>query len=532
MVFNSFQFICIFLPIAIAGWYLLNRRSMILADWFLIAMSLWFYGSFGVWYLVILAASTLFNYGMGWALNRKAQAAEGSRKVLLTVGILVNLAFLCLFKYVSPALAEQVTAGTLGVSEAMESFLAIGLPVGFSFYTFSQLSYLIDSYRRELLRDGFRRYLLYITYFPKIIEGPITCYEEIASQLRTPEKRRFRAEGFARGLILFVLGLGKKLLIADVLAGAANFGIQSAYYLDTLAGILTMCCYALQLYYDFSGYCDMAMGISAMLGIDLPLNFNAPFQAESFPEFWKRWHMTLTRFFTRYVYIPLGGSRKGKIRTCLNVMVVFLLSAFWHGLGGTYLVWGLLSGLLVVAGNLAAGREHKPGRSTEGVKASVRPMNGMNENREKTAGEESAPAAGKRRLCTGMRRLGVFALFLFTLVFFGAPNLEYSGAIFRRLLVPMYPGWLYRMAAKLDVPEFWVINKVVAAVAPSLSNPVLLLELLVIVAAALVFTQKRTAAELSQTMQLSGRNAFLIGVLLILCLCSMSGVSTYLYFKF
>ena len=383
MIFNSFFFILIFLPLTVSGWFLLNRKSMILSEWFLIGMSLWFYGSFSPWYLAVLAVSVALNYGFG----RLVQGKKG----LLAAGILLNLALLSWFKYVTPELGAPEHAGTM-----VRSLLAIGLPVGFSFYTFSQISYLIDSFRGEVKNDGFRRYLLYITYFPKIVEGPITCYEEVISQLRNPANRVFSAEQLSHGILLFTFGLGKKLLIADVLAGPAVFGIQSAYYLDTLSVLLTMTCYALQLYFDFSGFCDMAMGISWMLNIHLPLNFDAPFQAESFPEFWKRWHMTLTRFFTKYVYIPLGGSRRGTLRTCLNVLAVFVLSGFWHGLGWNYLIWGLLSGVLVVAGNLlrkraqnrrkeqkagskavgntvrtGLGRELRSGRSEEPVPADV-----------------------------------------------------------------------------------------------------------------------------------------------------------------
>lgn len=303
---------------------------------------------------------------------------------------------------------------------------------------------------------------------------------------------------------LFILGLAKKLLIADVLAGPASYGIQSAYYLDTLSVLAAFGCYAMQLYMDFSGYCDMAMGLSRMLNIELPLNFDAPFQAESFPEFWKRWHMTLTRFFTRYVYIPLGGSRSGRAIACRNVMIVFLLSALWHGLGGTYLVWGLLSGAFVVAGNLHRRARHAgPERKHGGALSTV--------------------------LC----RTRVFFLFLLTLVFFGAPGLAYSGAVLRRLLVPTYPGWLYRMAAQMDAPEFWLLNKLVSAAAPGLADTVRLAELLLVLALALFLVNaRRTAVKLSGTMALGRRNAVCMGLLLVLCFCSVSGVSTYLYFQF
>lgn len=501
MIFNSFFFILIFLPLTVSGWFLLNRESMILSEWFLIGMSLWFYGSFSPWYLAVLAVSVALNYGFG----RMVQGKKG----LLAVGILLNLALLSWFKYVTPELGALEHAGTM-----VRSLLAIGLPVGFSFYTFSQISYLIDSFWGEVKNDGFRRYLLYITYFPKIVEGPITCYEEVMSQLRNPANRVFSAEQLSRGILLFTFGLGKKLLIADVLAGPAVFGIQSAYYLDTLSVLLTMTCYALQLYFDFSGFCDMAMGISWMLNIHLPLNFDAPFQAESFPEFWKRWHMTLTRFFTKYVYIPLGGSRRGTLRTCLNVLAVFVLSGFWHGLGWNYLIWGLLSGVLVVAGNLRRKRA-------------------QNRRKEQKAGSKAVGNAVWEVLGRELRRLGNFALFLVTLVFFGAPSPAYSLAVLKNLFRPMWPGWLYRMAAKLEVPEFWLLNKAAGAMLPSAKNLILFAELLLVLAVSAVLLHgRRTAVTLAESMQLNRRNAVLAGILLIWCLCSMSGVSTYLYFKF
>ena len=484
MVFNSFLFILLFLPSTVAGWFLLNRRSGSAAEWFLIGMSLWFYGSFSLWYLAVLAVSAALNYAVGSRVPGK--------KGLLGAGIVLNLILLGWFKYVTPQLDALQTGNTI-----LQSLIAVGLPVGLSFYTFSQISYLIDRYREEIGQDSFRRYLLYLSYFPKIVEGPITRYEELAAQFRDPERRKFSPEHLSRGILLFLFGLGKKLLIADVLAGPAVFGIQSAYYLDTLSVVVTMSCYALQLYFDFSGFCDMAMGISWMLNLDLPLNFDAPFQAESFPEFWKRWHMTLTRFFTKYVYIPLGGSRKGTLRTCLNVMAVFLLSALWHGISLNYLIWGLLSGALVVAGNLLGKREKVKNRRRRKGKA----------------------------LCTSV-------LFLGTLVFFGAPEPAYSLAILKNLFRPMWPGWLYRMAGQTDISEFWLLNKLVGAAAPAAKNPLLLAELLLVLAVAVFLCSRRTAVKLAETMRFSRKNAVLAGLLLVWCLCSMSGVSTYLYFKF
>ncbi len=556
MIFNSYLFILIYLPVCVAGWFLINRVSHRAADWYLVAMGIWFYGCFGLPYLAVLGVSSLFNYVLGRVLQggampvpsgeradgQETTGGRGRRRVLLAFGVTMNLLFLGWFKYLTPELSALAESGRAELSAGMIRLISIGLPVGLSFYSFSLISYLIESYQGRLRPESLREYLLYVTYFPKMIQGPITCYEEVAAQFRRPSARQFQKEGFARGLSLFVLGLAKKLLIADVLAAPADFGLQSAYYLDTLSVLVTMSCYAMQLYMDFSGYCDMAMGVSRMLNIDLPLNFDAPFQAESFPEFWKRWHMTLTRFFTGYVYIPLGGSRRGTAQTCRNVMLVFLLSAFWHGLGGTYLVWGALSGAFVAAENLCRRRVSRKEAGAKPLQKEAEPLQeeaeplqaGHLDARPVTACERKERTEGKKgRLTTVLHRAKVYFLFLFTLVFFGSADLEHSRAVLRRFLVPAYPGWLYRMAAKLDVPELWLLNKLVSAAAPGLANAVLLVELFGVLALALFLVNAgRTAVQLSETMELSPRNAMLIGALLVLCLCSVSGVSTYLYFQF
>lgn len=507
MVFNSYLFLFIFLPVTLVGWFGLNRVNYRAADYFLIGMNLWFYGSFSPWYLLILAVSIGMNYGFGRAMASAspAQTAAGNRgrvKVsawktgILIIGIILNLLYLVWFKYLIPA-AVGSSAGTTG-------FWSVGLPIGMSYYTFSQISFLIDLYRGEVVPDSFLTYLLFSTYFPKMAEGPIVRYQEMADQFRSRDRRRPDRENIQRGCVLLFLGMARKLLIADILAPAVSYGFETAYYLDTLSSLFTMCGYALQLYFDFSGFCDMAMGVSKMMNLDLPLNFNAPFRAESFADIWRRWHMTLTRFFTRYVYIPLGGSRRGLARTCINTMIVFLLSGLWHGISLNFIVWGLLCGALVVLERLTG-------------------------NRHRTSG------GGKRRgrIQTAITRIVDFLLFAAVFVFFGAPDMDRSIALLRNLFHPVFPGWMYRIAGQTDPAEFWILNKVVQHFMPSAASPVLVLELCAVMAAAFLFAfGKKTAVQYAETMHLTRKNAVRMGILISWCLVSFTGVTTFLYFKF
>ena len=226
--------------------------------------------------------------------------------------------------------------------------LELVLPLGISFYTFGQISFLVDAYRQECADYSFLEYAAYTSFFPKLIQGPIAYHSEIISQFRDQQNKRLNFDNLSRGLYAFTLGLAKKVLLADTLAKIVNIGYGDIAGLNTPGVILVMLSYSLQIYFDFSGYCDMAYGIGYMLNIKLPINFNSPYKAVSISDFWDRWHMTLTRFFTKYIYIPLGGSRKGRIRTYVNVMIVFLISGLWHGANWTFIVWGIFHGLLMV----------------------------------------------------------------------------------------------------------------------------------------------------------------------------------------
>ena len=219
------------------------------------------------------------------------------------------------------------------------------MPLGISFFTFQQVSYLVDSYHGQTKDYGFVEYALFVVFFPQLIAGPIVLHKEMIPQFRDKAKRIFQVENFSRGLYIFARGLFKKVLIADTLGVAANYGFENIAALNSLEALFVSFSYTFQLFFDFSGYSDMAMGLALMMNFDLPLNFNSPYKATSIIEFWDRWHMTLTRFLRTYIYFPLGGSKKGKIRTYFNVMVVFLISGIWHGANWTFIVWGLLHGI-------------------------------------------------------------------------------------------------------------------------------------------------------------------------------------------
>ncbi len=508
MIYNSWIFLILFLPLSLAGWYGLHAAGKPrAARVFMIGMSLWFYGSFQWKAVIVLLISLAAGYGFSAAIERTGGegAASGSipgssgkdtaRTVIMAAGVIFNLLLLGFYKY--PAVSRLTGA-------------SLAMPVGLSFYTFSQISFIADRARGDIPHPKLLDYAVYVTWFPKLAEGPITRFEEFRAQLSSAQTGRVDPESILRGFILLIFGMAKKMLLADVLAPAVSFGYTNAYYLDTLSVLLTVSAYATQLYFDFSGFCDMTLGISRMMGIDLPLNFNAPYHSTSFSAFWQRWHMSLTSFFTKYVYIPLGGSRKGTVRTCVNVMIVFFLSGLWHGNGMTYILWGVLTGALVlVSRQLGKVRGAREGGSV--------------------SGSARGEAGG---LKTMLLRLRTFLIFCFTLIFFGAVRTDYAFAMVRRFFVPMWPGFLYRIAQTVELPETYILFKAVSLLKPELTRALQLAQLVLILIISAVLVNGDCAGVRAKTMKLNDRNAVLAGILLVWCLVSMTGVSTYLYFAF
>ncbi len=352
MLFNSYIFIFLFLPICIVGYFLLNKtKKYQLGHVFLLGMSLWFYGYFNPAYLLIIISSVCVNYLVYLWMSRLQQKESVENrgrlkacKPVMILGVAINLGIIFYFKYMD-FFIENVNA----IAKTDWPLMHIMLPLGISFFTFQQISFIVDTYRGEVPKYDFLTYSCYVTFFPQLIAGPIVTHDELVPQLYDESKKTVNWDNMARGFYMFGMGLGKKVLLADVLGVAVNWGYSDVSSLGATNAILVMLGYYFQLYFDFSGYCDMAIGLGQMLNIDLPVNFDSPYKTLNIGEFWNHWHMTLGRFFTRYVYIPLGGNRRGNVRTYVNLFIVFLLSGFWHGAAWTFVVWSVLNGIFVIA---------------------------------------------------------------------------------------------------------------------------------------------------------------------------------------
>ncbi|RHF69805.1 MBOAT family protein [Fusobacterium mortiferum] len=343
MLFNSYEFIFLFLPITLIIYFWLNKynKNRLAKAWLVIA-SLYFYSYFHKSYLILITISILVNYYIGQKLsNDKYNIIQ--RKIFLIIGIVFNLGGLGYFKYYDFFVSNiNIVLGT------NLPLLHILLPLGISFFTFQQLSFVIDSYKRYHLSYDFLDYCLFVTFFPQLIAGPIVLPTEMLSQFEAEENKKINWENMNKGLYVFSIGLAKKVIIADTIANFANAGFDMMNKLNFIEAWLTSISYTLQLYFDFSGYCDMAMGIGLMFNIILPANFNSPYKSTNIQEFWKRWHMTLGRFMTNYLYIPLGGNRKGEVKTLRNLFIVFLASGIWHGAGWNFVIWGILHGICIL----------------------------------------------------------------------------------------------------------------------------------------------------------------------------------------
>lgn len=362
MLFNSYIFIFLFLPLTLLGYYSLNHIHKYKAALvFLTGMSLWFYGYHNIYYLLILMVSIVFNYGIVCGMAHFSNNAM--RRLFLYVGFSWNIGILFVFKYYDFFIENLNSA-----LHSQLPYFQLALPLGISFYTFQQLSYVIDFYRQECEKYSFVEYAAYVSYFPQLIAGPIVYHDELIPQFRDESKKHLDYTNLSKGIYAFSMGLAKKVLLADTFSKIVTIGYGNIADLNSPSVLLTMVCYSLQIYFDFSGYCDMAYGIGYMMNILLPQNFNSPYKAGSISDFWDRWHMTLTRFFTKYVYIPLGGSRAGTARTFCNIFIVFLISGFWHGANWTFILWGILHGILKIMERAFGVKSHSPSRWFNAVK--------------------------------------------------------------------------------------------------------------------------------------------------------------------
>ena len=337
MLFSSYNFVLLFLPIVVFIFYILkNNKHKKLQLYWLILASFFFYICSVPAHLVLLLCSTFINYFFYKLLQNKPH------KLYLTVGILFSVIPLLYFKYTNFGIDILNL-----LFDANLTILNLFLPLGISFVTFQQIAFLVDTYKGNIEEEyGFLEYLLFISFFPHISSGPIIYHKTFFPLIS--KMYGIDWDKLSSGIYLFFMGLGKKVLIADNLALAVNYGYSNLETLNTSSGLLVSILYTLQIYYDFSGYSDMAIGIARMLQLDLPINFNSPYKATTITEFWNRWHMTLTHFLTHYIYIPLGGNRKGVARSYLNTLIVFFISGLWHGASYTFILWGLLHGLFMI----------------------------------------------------------------------------------------------------------------------------------------------------------------------------------------
>ena len=344
MLFNSYVFIFVFLPIVLAGFALLRGASNPLwpITWLVLA-SLFYYAWWRPEFLLLLLSSVTVNFGLGKLIIDEDLSRAQSRAVL-TAGIIFNLSLLGYFKY-----AGFFVANLNNVVGAHWAVPNIVLPIGISFITFQKIAFLVDAHRGLVRNFTLLNYAFFVTFFPQLIAGPITHHSEIMPQIGPSQRRDFAAD-VAVGLSIFVVGLFKKVVIADSLAVYADAGyamVKAGHPLDTASAWVTVLCYSFQLYYDFSGYSDMAVGLARMFGFQLPLNFYSPYKAASIVDFWRRWHITLSRFLRDYLYIPLGGNRRMPVRRYLNLGIVMLLGGLWHGANWTFVIWGAVHGLML-----------------------------------------------------------------------------------------------------------------------------------------------------------------------------------------
>ena len=372
MQFNSYVFVLAFLPLTVVAYFLANRFSRRAGKFVLIAASFLFYGWGAPGTLPVLLCSLAVNYAFAWAICRRNGAAESisqqntandavsaqnritveeddrqphKKKTgwLVAVPVILNILLLFYFKYLNFAV--------FNINRFLHTnlpFQELLLPVGISFFTFQQIAYVVSVYRGDLLKADLIDYLVYLTYFPKILMGPLAEPADLIGQFNDERNSHFSWENTACGLKIFSFGLLKKVILADTFGKALTWGMTNMGSASAMDWILVSICYSFEIYFDFSGYSDMAVGVSKMLNITLPINFDSPYKALSIRDFWKRWHISLTKFLTKYLYIPLGGNRKGTARTYINTMIVFLVSGIWHGANWNFILWGLMHGLFSV----------------------------------------------------------------------------------------------------------------------------------------------------------------------------------------
>lgn len=495
MLFNSYAFVLAFLPAFLLLFFAFRKASYNnpglkwVCKWIIAAGSLLFYVPFGWKNFLVLAVSIAVNFLASRIILNSLKEHGGKSfpgKCVTAAAIIANVASLLFFK-----------------------FSGLFFPVAISFYTFNQISLLADIYKGETCELTLSDYLAYILFFPKLLQGPLMGYNSFKKELETAicctepvEDHGERDFGYGlyeavmRGLFLFSMGLFKKVILADTFGKAVDYGFENIASLGSLEAVLTAVFYSFQLYFDFSGYCDMASGISMMMGFDLPANFDSPYKAVNIVDFWKRWHITLTGFLTGYVYIPLGGNRKGAARMYLNFMIVFLLSGLWHGSGWNFILWGAMHGVLFVI-----------------TRAVMR--------------------AGKKSASSVHSAVGVLFTFMYVTaawVFFRAPSIEDGAALIGRIFTGGRKAIATQLSSCFQLDELWYVIKVTPLMRFNFVWD-LCLWLFLIVSAAIIFFAP-SAPVITKRCRIGIRTTLATAFLLVWSIVSFAGVSTFLYMNF
>lgn len=486
MLFNSYIFIFIFLPLVLIGWFGLNKLNLKKSsEIFLIGMSLWFYAYFNYSYFFIIVGSCLFNFIYSFVIEKVKRIKL--KKIIGLLAIFINLGILFYYKYYD-FFIENINS----IFKTDYNLLHILLPLGISFFTFQQLSFVVDRLKGEAPHYNILEYLSFVTFFPQLIAGPIVLHSEFIPQFKDENKRRFNVNNFTDGCVQSILGLGKKVLLADTLALIVNEAYFNRYYFTTWSTIFFIVTYAFELYFDFSGYCDIAMGVGKMFNFSIPRNFNYPYLSTSMKEFWNNWHITLSRFFVTYVYIPLGGGKNGKIRKHINTMTVFLLSGLWHGANWNYIWWGFLNGLGVICNNI-----------------------------------RKKPLKNKF-----LSWILTFSYFLFTLIFFRSESMEDVWIILKGLFNPVGIKFIYDMANYMEIPELYLFQQATKMLKPEITGYIYLIAYLLIMGICIYLIKGKNAETIVKEGKYTRKTAILLSIILIWSVISLSGVSTFLYFNF
>ena len=491
MLFNSYVFIIAFFPIVMLLYFGINGLGKYeVAKVSLIIASLVFYGYFNWSYLLIIILSILLNFWLSKILL-SIEKNNIVRKIVFFVALTANIGSLFFFKYF-----DFFISNVNSIFNTDFTLLNILLPLGISFFTFQQLSYVIDSYKRDknIKTYRFLDYALFVTYFPQLIAGPIVTHDEMVPQFSDERKKQLNYENFATGLFEFSLGIAKKVIIADSFGLLVDKAFTDVSKLGTINAILVMLAYTFQIYFDFSGYCEMAMGIGKMMNIDIAINFNSPYKATNIVDFWKRWHITLTRFFTRYIYFPLGGNRKGLLRTYINIFIVFFVSGIWHGANWTFIVWGGLHGFANVITRII----------------------------DKKTG---VFLSNKNKIINTISWIFTFLFLNLSWIIFRAESLEQAKDFFCELM--RFNG--FEGTEKLIKIMYTGGFKIIGEFIP---YPGVLIPLALFAFSFIACVFMKNTVEKTKEFKPSVRTAFSTVVILIWCILSLSGVSSFLYWNF